>query len=329
MSFGWGLADVEAAVNLVSDVAAGSTSSQIAELNYSGTDVTQDVQSDGTEPLKVTIVWTDPAGTPVGLDLDDATPILVNDLDLLVTGPDGTHFPWTLVPNDPGAPAVRTTANHLDNVEQVLIDAPAAGTYTIQVSATGAVGNQDFSMVVTGASSATVLSCDFDGDGQCTGTDIDALQANLVNGPADPATFDLDGDGQVTISDRDAWLAEAGAENLPSGNPYLPGDATLNGAVDVADFNVWNSNRFTFTSDWTRGDFNADGRVDTSDFNIWNSFKFSTSDLAAISPTESLALSVEQYADPHESVRRNHQRALAGISLDIEHIDIAFSDGEL
>ena len=122
------------------------------------------------------------------------------------------------------------------------------------------------------------LACDFNGDGNCSGADINLLQANIVNGPTDPATFDLTGDGFVTVADRNEWLALAGAENLASGNAYLPGDANLDGVVDASDFNVWNANKFTSTTDWTRADFNADGVVDASDFNVWNANKFKSAD---------------------------------------------------
>ena len=66
----------------------------------------------------------------------------------------------------------------------------------------------------------------------------------------------------------------SGCANLPSGNPYLLGDANLDGIVDGQDFLVWNSNKFATTSAWTRGDFNVDGFVDGQDFLIWNSNKF-------------------------------------------------------
>ena len=55
------------------------------------------------------------------------------------------------------------------------------------------------------------------------------------------------------------------------------GDATLDGFVDVQDFNEWDANRFTMGAAWCRGDFNADGVVDVQDFNAWNKNKFQTS----------------------------------------------------
>ena len=117
---------------------------------------------------------------------------------------------------------------------------------------------------------------DFNDDGRIDGRDIDLLQMGLVANDND-LRFDLNSDGIISVADRDVWLVEAGAANLPSGDPYLIGDANLDGVVDVSDFNRWNANKFQNTSDWTAGDFNADGVVDVSDFNQWNTSKFQSS----------------------------------------------------
>ena len=127
---------------------------------------------------------------------------------------------------------------------------------------------------------------DFDDDGDYDCVDIDALVAAIAAGQTDTA-FDLTGDGFYDMTDIDAWLAEAGANNLASGNPYLIGDANLDGTVDVSDFNVWNGNKFTNVAAWCSGDFNADGVVDVSDFNAWNGNKFQTSDAVAMVPEPS------------------------------------------
>ena len=81
-----------------------------------------------------------------------ATSVLVDDLDLWITGPGGTYYPWTLDPLNPSAAAVRTKANHVDNVEQVLIDVPAAGVYTLHVGGTGSLFAQPYTLLASGAS---------------------------------------------------------------------------------------------------------------------------------------------------------------------------------
>jgi hypothetical protein len=86
----------------------------------------------GARNLKVTLVWNDPAALP------NANPALENDLDLRLAGPGGPWLPWKLDPAaDPArlsAPATRGE-DHLNNVEQVSLEKPAAGTYTVSVKA--------------------------------------------------------------------------------------------------------------------------------------------------------------------------------------------------
>lgn len=117
---------------------------------------------------------------------------------------------------------------------------------------------------------------DFDNNGVLDCADIDALVGEIAGG-TNSAPFDLTGDGLVNLADRDAWLAGAGGILLPSGNPFRLGDANLDGVVDVGDFNIWNSNKFTPVAAWCSGDFNADGSVDVGDFNVWNANKFTSS----------------------------------------------------
>jgi hypothetical protein len=133
--------------------------------------------------------------------------------------------------------------------------------------------NIQYSDVVT-----TTITGDFDYDGDRDGDDIDGLISNIAIGPAHPTTFDLTNDGQVNLDDRDQWLALAGALNLPSGNPYLLGDANLDGSVDGQDFIAWNAHKFTAVSTWSMADFNADGVADGQDFIIWNDNRFQSSD---------------------------------------------------
>jgi len=118
---------------------------------------------------------------------------------------------------------------------------------------------------------------DFNGDGQLGCDDIDAFVAEIAAGTNDPA-FDLTVDGLVDLADRDQWLAEAGAVNLASGNPYLLGDANLDGVVDGADFIIWNEHKFTTEAAWCAGDFTADGQIDGLDFIVWNQNRFQSAD---------------------------------------------------
>jgi len=127
---------------------------------------------------------------------------------------------------------------------------------------------------------------DFDSNEIYECADVDALVAEIVAGTNAP-DFDLTGDGIVDTADLEAWLAEAGAFLNDSGGAFLPGDANLDGAVDVSDFNIWNGNNFSSDAGWCGGDFNADGAVDVSDFNIWNSSNFQNADAVSSVPEPS------------------------------------------
>ncbi len=118
---------------------------------------------------------------------------------------------------------------------------------------------------------------DFNNDSVYDCDDIDSLIEKVSTFDND-AYFDLNQDGVVNVLDIDAWLAEAGGINLGPGRVYLPGDATLNGAVDGDDFILWNQSKFTHSPAWCHGDFNGDGFVDGLDFVLWNAHKFQSSD---------------------------------------------------
>ncbi|WP_051275875.1 S-layer homology domain-containing protein [Desulfovirgula thermocuniculi] len=96
---------------------------------------------DPSRPLKVTLAWTDPPAAP------GAAPALVNDLDLVVTGPDGRVY----LGNDKGEGKKDGT----NNVEQVVIPGPQKGRYAVVVRAAslqkgpgpGLPPGQDFALV--------------------------------------------------------------------------------------------------------------------------------------------------------------------------------------
>jgi hypothetical protein len=85
--------------------------------------------------LKITLVWNDPAATP------NASKALVNDLDatlrLPVTGE--SWLPWVLSPianKDSLVLPAQRKRDTLNNVEQITIDNPTAGSYTLEVKGT-------------------------------------------------------------------------------------------------------------------------------------------------------------------------------------------------
>jgi len=84
-----------------------------------------------TSQLKVMLYWHDPAANPAF-----GGPTLVNDLDLQVTTPTSViHKPLILDPTPANVNNIAVEgADHLNNCEQVTINNPTAGTYTITVN---------------------------------------------------------------------------------------------------------------------------------------------------------------------------------------------------
>ena len=150
-SFGWGLLNAHAAADLVH--ADSTDTDRIVEGSLTnGGILGYPLHHSGVGPLRVTLAWNDPAGTVPAWSVDPAGANLVNDLDLrVIRMSDGTSFePWTLDPANPSA-AATTGDNVRDNVEQVYIDAPAAGDYTILLTHKGTLSlPQAYSLIQTG-----------------------------------------------------------------------------------------------------------------------------------------------------------------------------------
>lgn len=130
---GWGRVDIEKSLfptlpgTMYYHDIVSLTTSQSWNVNY--------YVNNSSEPLSVTLVWTDyPSATFVGKTL-------VNDLDLKVTGPDGSYH--------------ENGGDSINNVEQVKITSPAIGLYTITINGANIPsGPQPFAIVASGALSS-------------------------------------------------------------------------------------------------------------------------------------------------------------------------------
>jgi hypothetical protein len=132
---GWGL------VNL--DGATDGTIAYVDEVSGLSTGGTKNYNVTTTGgPLKVTLVWSDYPST------DTATINLINDLDLTVSGGSGT-FRGNVFAG--GWSAAGGSADRRNNVENVYIQTPIAGTYTVSINAFNVPnGPQKYALVVDG-----------------------------------------------------------------------------------------------------------------------------------------------------------------------------------
>ena len=150
--FGWGLLDTYRAIDLLE---AGPADERGVMEETISTGETQDYHFvvDAPQAVRLTMVWTDPPGTPPAPSLDPPNKMLVNDLDLRITSVNGavTTLPWTLDGLNPSAAAVRAD-NSTDNVESIDIDLAPADQYVVHVTHKGTLlsGSQAYALVWQG-----------------------------------------------------------------------------------------------------------------------------------------------------------------------------------
>ncbi len=118
----------------VDDHASGLATGQSA--TYSSAPSRSLMVLDSAQPLRVMLAWTDPPGSL------SAQKKLVNDLDLIVTGPDGTVYRGNS----------SASGDRLNNVEGIVIDHPPLGQYRVEVRGYNVpIGSQPYALTVAGA----------------------------------------------------------------------------------------------------------------------------------------------------------------------------------
>jgi hypothetical protein len=146
-NYGWGLIDVAQAAFYIKNpnnvsIIEGSLSTNKPVDTYT-------IAWSGLLPVRGTLCWTDPPGNFKNT-LDDSTRVLVNDLDLRAFRGATTNLPYVMIFFNPLLDATLGD-NNRDNVEQILIASPSAGTYTFTVSCKTALtkGEQKYALILS------------------------------------------------------------------------------------------------------------------------------------------------------------------------------------
>jgi hypothetical protein len=192
-AYGWGLMNTLAAAEHLTVHQDNLNRSFLLEdqLSTGSPSDSHAFRSDGSGPIRATIGWTDPPGT-ASTAYDSRTAVLVNDLDLRITGPGGTYQPYVLNVSNPSQVAT-TGDNTCDNVEQVFIASPTSGSYSIAVTHKGALsgGVQNYSLILSGQATDVTLEITSQygnaspGAGMHTNTSGDAVSCSITNSPVE------------------------------------------------------------------------------------------------------------------------------------------------
>ncbi|MDD4736746.1 MAG: S8 family serine peptidase [Kiritimatiellae bacterium] len=148
---GWGMLDTEAAAHMLLTDNESGISAHIKEFSLPNGGAINFMIQSTTNPLKLTMVWTDPPGPCQVPALNPTNLMLVNDLDLRVISSSGnTNYPFCL--STTNALITYHGDNIRDNVEQVMIPVPANDEYRVTINHKGVLSNgiQDVSLILSG-----------------------------------------------------------------------------------------------------------------------------------------------------------------------------------
>jgi hypothetical protein len=257
---GWGRVLADNAVFFATDPRGlivydvrNNTSEGLSTAESTSYDVTVNA---ATDQLRITLVWHD---APAAVNAVNAA---VNDLDLVATTPSGAVYLGNVFSG--GASVQGGTADTKNNVEQIHVNNPEVGTWSVSVSGSAVnYGVQGYALVITGDVDNLVcpqitLQPGSQGvaDGQTTVFGVTAIGTLPLSyqwrkqgiplsdgGNIAGATTDL-----LTISPAsfpDAGVYDVVVTNVCGSQPSVPGTLTI----------------------WQRGDMNCDGSVNFGDIN--------------------------------------------------------------
>ncbi|MEO0777401.1 MAG: S8 family serine peptidase [Bacteroidota bacterium] len=184
----------------------------------------------GVEQVKVMLYWHDAPAEA------DATVTLVNDLDLLVQTPDANSYtPWVLNPNAANVEDLATRGvDRLNNIEQVTIDTPTGGNYTIEINGYDVpMGPQNYILTYDFVYSEVVVTFPVGGETFDPGT-TERIQWDAEVSNTDYFTVEWSPDNGAT------WeVVKSGvAPNVRYANWVVPNTITEQARIRVSKFNT-------------------------------------------------------------------------------------------
>jgi hypothetical protein len=265
---GWGRPDLENLYNMRNKMFVVNETDVLTNLGTRSYSLT--VPAGSTDPLKATLVYADPKGIPA------STQHRINDVTLKVTSPTGTiYYGNNGLSGTSQWSTSGGTPNQIDTVENVYIQSPAAGTWTVEVIASQVVQDAhtetpamdvDYALVVTGVNRPPSgrTPFDFDGDGKADTSVFrptdgnwyvlrsgnNSMQAqNWGLGTDTIAPADYDGDGKTDFAvyrpgPTGNWYILQSTDGTVRSQPWqingllMPRDYDGDGKDDIATFNT-------------------------------------------------------------------------------------------
>ncbi|MCB9849321.1 MAG: S8 family serine peptidase [Phycisphaerales bacterium] len=210
-----------------------------------------------SEKLKITLVWVDPpasASTGTGS-------AAINNLDLEVESPSATLFRGNVFAS--GVSTTGGSADDRNNVEQVHVNSPAAGSWTVRVKATAVNQNlQGFALVATGDIQLAPPDCN--GNEVPDEDDISGGTSEDCDGNGIPDECQPDCDNSGTIDACESW-PDCNVNGIPDQCDIgdISGDCNTNGVPDECEEDCNNNGTIDDCESWP--DCNNNGTPDECD----------------------------------------------------------------
>ena len=190
---GWGQLDLQRSIYPTSGILALNTFFDQNQSLTPGYSYLYTYGIDGGYGFSVTLVWNDREGSS---SASQSSPRLVNNLNLLVTAPDGTSYKGNVFSN--GFSTTGGAYDALNNVERVKVGSTQSGNWTIQVSNSGG-NSQNYAIVITAMGNenpvsdlATVSSSLWVSSNEPLESETLIIGANWVNqAPSTTAPYDV------------------------------------------------------------------------------------------------------------------------------------------
>jgi len=234
---GWGRVDLAAATDGTRQFVDGPTVTTNISATY-----TYSLATDGS-PFKVTLAWSDYPSTT------SASKNLVNDLDLIVTAPDGTRYLGNVFASGWSQPA--GVADRTNNLENVYVQSAASGSWTVEVRGFNVPnGPQPFALVIDGTFGTPAPPPAPLAPSNLVATPISASQINLSwsDNSSNETGFEIErceGSGCTTFNP----IGQVGAGATGFSNTGLSGGTTY--TYRVRAFNAGGSSDYSNTGEAT------------------------------------------------------------------------------
>ncbi len=220
-SYGYGLMNL-----LRSAIMLENNNYHINSISTGNNDVYNLVIPSNIAQLRVMLYWNDAAASVL------ANQTLVNDLDLEVVDPStNTHLPFILdtIPANVGANAT-LGADHINNIEQIIINNPAAGSYQLRVKGTAINQGptQEYFLVFDTIPVSTVLTYPVGGE-KFFPNDSLYVSWEAWGNPANDYTI------EYTNNNGGSWTTIPGGSNVPAATRQLKWYAPSGTAADTSN----------------------------------------------------------------------------------------------